>query len=224
MVANILVIDDEQDVLHLIKRILEKEGHCVNVKESALAVRPEDLTESQLIILDVMMPGVDGLSYCQKIRSQVACPIIFLTAKANEQDLLDGFASGGDDYITKPFSLKELIARVSGHLRRDQRKQRQGLNDGPIELLLGKQLFLVAGKEVKLTRSEFHICQLLFRHKEQVFSKEMIYDSLYGIDALGDSQTIITERVKNIRRKYKEQGEQPIKTVWGIGYRWEREG
>lgn len=221
--ANILVIDDERDVLQLIKRILEKENHCVKTRESTLAVSSEDLADSQLIILDVMMPGIDGLSYCQTIRSQVSCPIIFLTAKANEQDLLDGFASGGDDYIKKPFSLKELIARVSSHLRREEREQSQGLNDGPIELRLEKQLFLVNGKELKLTRSEFHICQLLFRHQEQVFSKEMIYDNLYGIDALGDSQTIITERVKNIRRKYKEHGEQPIKTVWGIGYRWERE-
>lgn len=221
--ARILAIDDDEDLLALISRALVKDQHAVTVRTSGDDVRPADLTACDLILLDVMMPGKDGFTFLREHRAVIDAPVLFLTAKDFEQDKLEGFASGGDDYITKPFSVKELRARVNAHLRREHREKRVRLADGPVSCDLVSRTFFVNDAPVPLTASEFELCLLLLKHKGQVFSKEDIYVTVYGYDAEGDSRFTITERVKQIRQKFKQQEINPIQTVWGIGYKWENE-
>lgn len=218
---RILVIDDDSDLLDLIQRALSKTGYQVVTRNAATNVTQQDLDRSDLILLDVMMPGMDGFSFLRDHREQIDVPVLFLTAKDFEQDLLEGFASGGDDYITKPFSINELRVRVAAHLRREKREKTQRLKDGNVTVDLFKKQFYVGEQSVKLTAAEYGIALFLLQNKGQVFDKETIYVKVFGFDAAGDSQTTITERVKNIRQKFKELQIQPIKTVWGVGYQWE---
>lgn len=218
--ANILIIDDDLDLLKLIQRALEKDLYHVTCRSSTHEISAQDLTSCDLLLLDVMMPEMDGFSFLRAHRHLIDAPVLFLTAKDFEQDKLEGFASGGDDYITKPFSIKELRARVAAHLRRETREKHSRLIDGPIGCDLIQKKFFVAEKSILLTASEFDLCLFLLKNKGQVFSKEDIYISVYGYDAVGDSQSTITERVKQIRQKFKLLGENPIQTVWGIGYKW----
>lgn len=218
MMAKILVIDDDQDLLRLIKNTLKNDD--VTVKNSPLHLE-DTLKDYDLILLDVMMPQVDGFTFLREHRQQIDVPVLFLTAKDFEEDLITGFASGGDDYITKPFSIKELRARVAAHLRRERREKHVRLADGEITCDLIQRKFFVQKEEVPLTPSEYDICVFLLQHRGQVFSKEDIYTTVYGWDAAGDSQTTITERVKQIRHKFQPFSLNPIQTVWGIGYKWE---
>ena len=130
--AKILAIDDELDMLILIKNILKKENHIVDIHQTTTDVDENSLGKYDLVLLDVMMPEVDGISYCKKIRNKVDCPILFLTAKTMESDIVEGLLSGGDDYITKPFGVNELLARIDAHLRREQREKHSSLNLGNI--------------------------------------------------------------------------------------------
>lgn len=217
--ARILVIDDELDMLTLIKNILIKGDHIVDIYQTTVDIDENSLRKYDLILLDVMMPEVDGISYCKNIRSKVDCPIIFLTAKAMETDIVDGLLSGGDDYITKPFGVGELLARVEAHLRREQREKHSSLNLGNIRFDLSSNQVFVKEEEIHLTKSEYQISKLLAKRKGQVFSREQIYEMIFGFDGIGDSSAI-SEHVKNIRAKFLKFGENPISTVWGIGYKW----
>lgn len=218
--AHILVIDDDEDLLALIYRALTKDQHEVVLKNAVDKIKSADLTACDLILLDVMMPGKDGFTFLREKREMIDAPVLFLTAKDFEQDKLEGFASGGDDYITKPFSIKELRARVNAHLRREKRERHVRLMDEPISCDLISKQFYVNDAYVPLTASEFELCLLLLKHKEQFFSKEDIYVAVYGYEAQGDSHFTITERVKQIRQKFNSMGINPIQTVWGIGYKW----
>lgn len=217
--ATILAIDDEKDILALIKNALRKEGYQVLTAISAEEVNQNLLMQADLILLDVMMPGTDGFELCRNIRSEVDCPILFLTAKSLEEDVAFGFSLGADEYIKKPFSLIELRARVAAHLRREQRERTQILTIGNIRFFLQSRKIFVNKKELSFTKSEYTICELLVKHRPQVFSKEQIYESVFGFDGESDDSTI-KEHVKNIRKKFEIEGEAPIDTVWGIGYRW----
>lgn len=217
---TILVIDDDIDLLNLIRRALEKDHYHVKTRAVLSEVSQKDLSSCDLLLLDVMMPEKDGFTFLREHRGIIDAPVLFLTAKDFEQDKLEGFASGGDDYITKPFSIKELRARVSAHLRREKREKRIRLVDGTISCDLIQKNFYVEDEQIPLTASEFEICLLLLKNKGQVFTKEDIYVAVYGYDAMGDSQSTITERVKQIRKKFKEVEFNPIQTVWGIGYKW----
>ena len=218
--AKILAIDDEIDMLILIKNILIKEDYIVDIYQTTADIDENSLGKYDLILLDVMMLEVDGISYCKKIRSKVDCPIIFLTAKTMESDIVDGLLSGGDDYITKPFGVGELLARVEAHLRREQREKHSSLNLGNIKFDLSSNQVFVKEEEVHLTKSEYQISELLAKRKGQVFSREQIYEMIFGVDGIGDSSAI-SEHVKNIRAKFQKFGENPIATVWGIGYKWD---
>ncbi|MBS4535124.1 response regulator transcription factor [Clostridium sp. D2Q-14] len=219
--AKILVIDDEIDLLTLVKSALEKNGHHVTTKESASDIDINIINTFDLIILDVMMPRIDGFTFLKENRRWIDIPVLFLTAKVMEEEILEGFAFGGDDYITKPFSIKELRARVEAHLRRETREKTQRLLSGEIGVDLIEKKFYVLDDPIELTPSEYKLMLLLIKHKQQVFSKEDIYIALYGYDGIGDSATSITERVKKIRHKFIKFGVNPIQTVWGIGYKWQ---
>lgn len=221
--ARILAIDDEEEILLLIKNAFRRTEHevvCAGSPGEAAGLNPGQF---DLILMDVMMPGKDGFTFCGEIRESVDCPILFLTAKSLEEDVELGFSVGADDYIKKPFSIVELRARVNAHLRRERREHTQILRIGEIRFFLqGRELF--AGEEkVNLTKSEYAICELLARQRPQIFSKEQIYEAVFGFDGESD-ELAIREHIKNIRRKLAEHGAEPIETVWGIGYRWKREG
>lgn len=216
---EILAIDDDRGILEVIRKALSREGYQVTVLDDPLKLKNEMLAKYQLILLDVMMPGMDGFSLCRKIRDQVDCPIIFLTAKTAEKDLMEGLGIGGDDYITKPFGIGELRARVSAHLRREHREKRHMIHIGEVQFSLQEKRAFCQDTEVSLTKGEYEICEYLALNRGQVFSKERILEHVFGFD--GDSNSsAITEHVKNIRAKFQVFGMNPIETVWGIGYRW----
>ena len=217
--ATILAVDDEEDMLVLIENILKKNGHCIHAVQNPLELDENSLRKYDLILLDVMMPSIDGMTFCKKIRRIVDCPILFLTAKTTEADVVNGLLSGGDDYITKPFGVQELLARVEAHLRREQREKHAGFNLGSIRFDLSSKSIFVEEEKVPLTKSEYRICVLLAERKGQVFSKEQIYEQVFGYEGEGEPSAV-SEHVKNIRTKFQRVGEKPIATVWGIGYKW----
>lgn len=217
--CRILAVDDDRGILAVIRKALEKEGYLVDTLDDPEKIDPERLSDYQLILLDVMMPGTDGFTVCRRIREQVDCPILFVTAKTEEGDLITGFGLGADDYIRKPFGLGELRARVAAHLRRENREKRHRITLGDLEFSLQAKEIYCQGQQIPLTKSEYAICEYLALNRGQVFSKERIYEHVFGYDGESDS-SVITEHVKNIRAKLQKVGASPVETVWGIGYKW----
>lgn len=217
--AYILAIDDEEGILSIIKTALEKERHNVTTVSNPTGLSREEYLKYDLILLDVMMPEIDGFSLCKEIRSLVDCPIIFLTAKTMEQDIVRGLSIGGDDYICKPFGISELRARVAAHLRREHREKQNAFSISDVKFNITAKEAYYKEELIPFTKSEYSICEYLAVNHGQVFSKERIYESVFGFD--GDSDTTaIVEHIKNIRSKLKKIGINPIETVWGIGYKW----
>ena len=217
--TEILVIDDDKGILEVIRKTLSREGYMVTILEEPLQLDYDKLGRYGLILLDVMMPGMDGFSLCRKIRDRVDCPILFLTAKTEEKDLMEGLGIGGDDYITKPFGIGELRARIAAHLRRENREKKHMICIGEVRFSLQEKKLYCQNSEIALTRGEYTICEYLALNRGQVFSKERILEHVFGFD--GESkESAITEHVKNIRAKMHRFGINPIETVWGIGYRW----
>lgn len=219
---KILAIDDEKAILELVKNGLEKEGYLVDTRTSAKKIDINELQQYSLLLLDVMMPDIDGFTFCKNIRDVISAPIIFLTAKTLEDEILYGLGIGADDYIMKPFRINELRARVKAHLRRESRENHKFLlaNDGSIKFDLSAKIMLIEEKEIPLTSSEYKICEFLARNKGHVFSKEQIYEQVFGYDGESMDSTIVVH-VKNIRIKISDTKVNPIQTVWGIGYKWE---
>ncbi|GAA0732707.1 response regulator transcription factor [Clostridium oceanicum] len=217
--AKILAVDDDKALLILIKNILKKDGHLVTIVSDPTTVLEEDLGKFQLILLDIMMNKIDGFTLCKNIRSKVDCPILFLTAKSMENDIMYGLGIGGDDYILKPFGKGELRARISAHLRRENREKRNVIYLGNIELNLSGKEITVHDEKISLTRSEYEICEFLVRNRGQVFSKERLYEGIFGFDGKSDN-LVVVEHIKNIRAKFSKFKVSPIETVWGIGYKW----
>lgn len=219
--AHILIVDDDKAILELIKEALSKDGHQVSPYQNPADINMKNLHRYELIILDIMMPCMDGLSFLKEIRNMVDCPILFLTAKTMESDILFGLNIGADDYITKPFSVKELRARITAHLRRERRERHNALYVGNNMYLdlYAKKLY-ISDQQVFLTKGEYAICEYLARHSGQVFTREQIYEAVFGFDRMSDDSTIATH-IMNIRSKIEPFGIKPITTVWGIGYKWE---
>ncbi|EMB79246.1 response regulator transcription factor [Streptococcus mutans] len=217
--TRILVIDDDADILALIKNTLQLQNYMVKTFVSANQVDRSKLADYDLILLDIMMPDVDGLSFCRDIRNLVDCPILFLTAKSQEADVVTGLSYGADDYICKPFGVQELLARVDAHLRRERREHHASLVLESIRFDLSAKRVTAKGKKLDLTKSEYEICELLAKRRGQVFSKDQLYDYLYAYEERG-TPAAIAEHIKNIRAKFRTIGLEPIETVWGIGYKW----
>ena len=177
-----------------------------------------------MILLDVGLPDMDGLEVCRMLRDHLPCPILFLTARVEEADRLQGFAAGGDDYILKPFSLRELGARVQAHLRRETRsRERSQVRFAPgLVIDYGRRTLLAHGEVLPLPKKEFDIVALLSTHPGQVFDRERIYEAVWGLEGAGDS-AVVSEHVRRIRARLSAAGcEGMIETVWGVGYRWAR--
>lgn len=219
----VLIVDDEADMRRLIRMYLEKEGYsCIEAEDGQVAL---DLLKSHtfdLIILDVMMPNVDGLTLCMKVREQSTVPIIFLTARGDEWDRVYGLKLGADDYVVKPFSPNELIARVDAVLRRANpvaRDEEETLTFGPIVLnIKGRQVYL-EGALINLTLKEYELLLFFCRHNGQALSREQLLENVWGFDYIGGVRTVDTH-IKTLRLKLKNHGNL-IQTVWGIGYKFE---
>ena len=223
--STILIADDEARIRRLVSDFLKRDGHTI--VEAADGKEALNILENRrpgldMAILDVMMPGEDGFATCQRVRALADCPILFLTAKTEEADVIQGLGLGGDDYLTKPFRLGELRARVAAHLRRQHRTPQHRFRRGGLDFDLGEKAVYWGEQPVKLTRGEYAICEYLALHSGQTFSKEQIYEAVFGFDAPGD-QAAVTEHIKNIRAKLRALDCHPIDTVWGVGYRWKRD-
>lgn len=218
--AKILAVDDDIAILDMIGNILSRDGHQVIKTGNSQKLNMEQLNQYDLILLDVMMPGIDGFELCSKIREIVDCPILFLTAKTEENSLVNGLSLGADDYIFKPFGVMELRARVNAHLRREHREHTVRMVIGRICFNLSQKQMMIDGADIPLTKAEYEICQFLAKNRGQIFSKEQILENVFGYDSESSESTIITH-IKNIRTKLSSYDYMPIKTVWGIGYKWE---
>ncbi|TCO77444.1 response regulator transcription factor [Marinisporobacter balticus] len=218
---NILIADDEDKMRQVIKIYLAREGYkieeAINGKDALEKFKSSSFS---LLLLDVMMPEIDGWTVCRKIREESSVPIIMLTARGEEYDKLFGFELGVDDYITKPFSPKELIARVKALLKRSNMHHKTDENNIKINHLeirsLAKQVFLNA-HEIFLTPKEFDLLYFFAQNPQQVFSREQLLNKVWGYDFIGDARTVDTH-IKQIREKlgtYKKY----IHTVWGTGYK-----
>lgn len=217
--ARILAIDDEDGILYIIKSALEKEGHEVTAVSNPLTISKEKFCHYDLILLDVMMPEIDGFTLCKGIRDLVDSPIVFLTAKTMEKDLITGLSLGGDDYITKPFGIGELRARVSAHVRREHREKQNAFFRSGLTFHLSCKEIWHEDTSISFTKSEYGICEYLALNHGQVFSREKIYENVFGYEGESDNQVIV-EHIKNIRQKLCKHDMNPIETVWGIGYKW----
>lgn len=217
--ANILAIDDDKAMLTLIQNTLQRDGHTVTCISRTTDARETTLSSCDLILLDVMMPGMDGYAFCREIRSFTDCPILFLTAKSLEEDVAYGFSMGADDYIKKPFSILELRARVDAHLRRERREKGKCLSVGEVRFFPARREVWANGQKLAFTKSEYEISLLLAKNHGQTYSKEQIFEHVFGYDKESDVSAI-TEHIKNIRRKLAAADAAPIETIWGIGYRW----
>lgn len=227
MREKILIADDEREIVEFMRDALEDEGYEVWIAYDGRQVLDQLEAELDLIILDIMMPHLDGLEVCQVIRDRVSCPILFLSARSAEADRIRGLAVGGDDYIVKPFSMHELKARIRAHLRREQRshlgRQPKLLHHGDLTLDLDSLQLFYKHILIPLTSREFELFELLFMHPNQVFSREQMYEKVWGYDAEGDSATV-TEHIKNIRAKLAAVAPERtfVATVWGVGYKFDR--
>ena len=223
---RILVVDDERPLVKGIKFNLENEGYTVDCcYDGATAVEMATKSDYDLIILDLMMPEKDGLQACQEIRSFSTVPVIMLTARSERHDLLVGFESGADDYITKPFDVLELKARVRALLRRanltvaaSERGDHQ-LTHAHITLDEAQRSAFKDGKEVELTMKEFDLILFLMKNPGKVYSREALLDLVWGYDYLGDSRTVDVH-IRRLREKLERDPASPelILTKWGVGY------
>ena len=222
MKYKILTIDDDEKILRLIGNALEANNFHVETRKNIEEINICDFTGFDLILLDVMMP-ISGLEICRSIRPQIATPILFLTAKDFEEDLLKGIQAGADDYITKPFSIKELIARIQMHLRREERSHHASKEemDSNIAFYRDSQEVYYQSKRISLTKREFDLLYLLAKNENRIFSIEELYNYLYPVDYDAQLRSI-TEYIYQIRQKFKIHQIDPIKTIWGGGYKWKK--
>ncbi|WP_346878925.1 response regulator transcription factor [Clostridium sp. UBA7791] len=224
MSKNILVVDDDKDIRELITVYMQTEEFYVdkacNGEEALKLIEGKNY---DLVILDIMMPKLDGLQVLIEIRKKYSMPVIFLTAKNEEIDMIKGLALGADDYIFKPFSSMELIARVKSQLRRYtvfNNSERNIITIGDLVLDTEMYRVMISGKEVSLTPTEYKILELLCKNRNIVFSVEQIYENIWRNKyAVGDTSIIV--HITKLRQKIEKDPKNPeyIKTVWGVGYK-----
>lgn len=221
MKQKLLIVDDEQGIVDMMASYFSH-TYDVLTAYSGIEALKKVAGQPDLILLDINMPGMDGLTLCQKIREFITCPILFLTARVESADKINGFQVGADDYIVKPFDLDELGARVAAHLRREQRHKSNTTVRffGDLAIDYSARTVAVAGESVSLSKREFDIVELLSLNAGQVFDRERIYETVWGIDGDGNSDTVM-EHIRKIRAKLAVYTlHSYIDTVWGCGYKW----
>lgn len=227
---TVLFVDDDIEIREIAHVLLESEGLTVIEAadgESALAAFSADI---DLVILDIMLPGISGYQVCQSLREQSNVPILFLTAKSQDDDLTMGFSSGGDDYLTKPFSYTELMARVKGLLRRykvykgdDRSVSSRFIEWRGIKLDCDRNDVWKMGKEIVLTEKSYQILRLLLIHRGKIFSAQNLYESVWEEPYFASSSNTVMVHIRKIREKIEDDPQAPkiLITVWGKGYRIE---
>ncbi|WP_414632632.1 response regulator transcription factor [Clostridium sp. UBA5119] len=228
MIPKILVIDDDNDIRNLISVYLENEGmETIKVADAIKGLEFLKSNDVDLIILDIMMPKMDGIQACLKIREEKSMPIIMLSAKSEDIDKIQGLTSGADDYLSKPFNPLELIARVKSQLRRyvtlgnfNKEEEKEVLKSGGLELNTKNKEVFVDGESIKLTPIEFKILELLLKNKGRVFSMEEIYERVWNETSYNVDNTVAVH-IRRIREKIEINPKEPkyLKVVWGIGYK-----
>ena len=219
---KILVVDDESRMRKLVRDFLAREGYTVIEAADGSEALDKFYEDNQvsLVILDVMMPKIDGWEVCREIRSQSKVPIIMLTAKADERDELQGFELGVDEYISKPFSPKILVARVNALLRRSNKLDtEERLEAGGIVVDKTAHTVTIDGTEIELSFKEFELLTYFMENQSVALSREKILNNVWNYDYFGDARTIDTH-VKKLRSKIGDKGDY-IKTIWGMGYKFE---
>jgi DNA-binding response OmpR family regulator len=227
--ARILLVDDEQPVQKLLSFPLEKEGYeVVHALDGQEALARFESERFDLVVLDIMLPKVDGLEVCRRLRAKSSVPIIMLTAKAEEIDKVLGLEIGADDYITKPFSMREFRSRVRAALRRAEMGQQDGsdepLDRGDLHIDLSKRTTELRGEPVQLTYVEFEILSVLAHHPGRVYTRDMLLDRIWGDSAFRDQRTIDVH-IRHLREKLEADARNPeyLLTVRGVGYRFRDE-
>ena len=221
--ATVLVVDDEPIVREVVVRYLAREGHdTLEASDGAAARKEIERSDLDLVVLDVMLPGIDGLELCRWIRRRSELPVIMLTARGDEADRIVGLELGADDYVTKPFSPRELAARVRSVLRRSTAvtPSDEKLAFGDVKLERETREARKAGARIRLTAKEFDLLWFLASHPRRVFSRDQLMASVWGYTAAFDTGTV-TVHVRRLREKIEDDPSQPtyLETVWGIGYR-----
>ena len=218
---RILIVDDERGIVDMMKAYFSPQYEVLTAYSGEEALKKAE-KQPDLILLDINMPGINGLTVCQTIREHVACPILFLTARIESADKITGLQAGADDYIVKPFDLDELAARIAAHLRREKRWHSQSTVRffGELAVDYSARTVTIDHEAITLSRREFDILELLSLHAGQVFDRERIYETVWGIDGDGNSDTVM-EHVRKIRAKFAAHTlHSYIETVWGCGYKW----
>lgn len=226
---RILVVDDEVEILNLLIKYLEREGYNVDSasdgQEGLLLFRKN---KYDLIILDVMMPKIDGIELCKRLRNETNAPIVMLTAKDDEIDKVLGLRIGADDYITKPFSMTEFVARINAHLRRYlvlsgglNSQNKSTLVFGALKIDLKSYAVYRGKKEIQLTAKEFELLKFFANNPNQVFTKAQIFKNVWDDTFIEDDNTVMVY-IRRLRKKIEENPDKPrfVQTVWGIGYKF----
>lgn len=222
--SSILIIEDENYLAELMKAYLEREGFTVFVAldgQTGLNLFREK--RPSLMLLDIMLPALDGWEFCRQVRLSAKTPIIMLTARTAEEDKLRGLEMGADDYITKPFSPRELVARVRAVLRRTlpEDENSQVISMAELAMDYARRSVAIGSQSVELTAKEFEVLWALIRHPGQVFSRQQLLDLVWGYEFYGDSRTVDTH-IKKVRQKLDSLGRYSyVQTVWGVGYKFE---
>lgn len=221
MKYKILIIDDEEMILSMMEKCLGEQFSVYTAENAKKALELLNVIPD-IILLDINMPEMDGLELCQLIRGHISCPIIFLTARVTERDVIKGLSVGGDDYITKPFSMDELLARISAHLRREERKGTAENLRFDKELIIdyNSRTVFYGKEQLDFSNKEFEIIRFLSQNAGMVFDRETIYEKLWGYNGEGDS-IVVKEHIRKIRNKLSVYTDKNyIETVWGVGYKW----
>ena len=226
---KILIIEDDKDIAALEKDFLEINGFTVAIEGDGVKGAERALSEAfSLILLDLMLPGKDGISVCREVRAKIDIPILMVSARGEDVDKVRGLGLGADDYITKPFSMAELVARVKAHLARYERltqsaggKKTGEIDFGWLQINQSARRVFLNGGEIILANKEYELLAFLACHEEMVFSKEQLYDKIWGEEMYGDIKTVAVH-INRLREKIEIDPANPlhIQTVWGAGYRF----
>ncbi|MHC5268495.1 response regulator transcription factor [Enterococcus sp. LJL98] len=221
---KIIYVEDDLQITDLVKKYLEMNGYEVTIVHSFQELNKIDLSFFDLMLLDVMLPNINGIDICKKIRDSILYPIIFISALGLEEDIIYGLESGGDDYITKPFSLKQLKVKIDSHLRRENRNStpKRMIHTQNVVLNKEKKQIFVNGNIVIFPKKEYLVVEKLISNIGNVLSKEQLFETIWGFDSESSLSTV-TEHIKKIRYKLAnvDSNFTYIQTKYGLGYIWE---
>lgn len=223
--ADILLVEDHRELAELIATFLNRDGYLVEIRESSeQALAFLEVNTAKLILLDIMLPGMDGFGFCAALREKSNVPVIILSAKVDKEDKMNGFAQGADDYVEKPVDMDILLAKISALMRRnyDLKKDNILIYSGAVSINRDTRQVFFHGKEIPLTVKEYELLLLLVQNPGKTLRKEYLFDQIWGADSFSENQTL-TVHIKMLRDKIEEEPKNPkrIKTIWGVGYKYE---